>query len=178
MAPYDERVDVHECDCCVLSTLILFEITACLAVTQMRLNFFTRGFNPSVFYWETVVSVRKILCLIIVVFAGTDFLTAILMAMVTALFTALHNYVKPFRLEALNNMEALSLISIFLCASSFAMVNGPKGSQTSAVLTAGQIIFAFTNALMFFVYGTVAFFVMKAARQARKAEKTTSSSTA
>ena len=120
---------------------------------QMRINFFTRGYRLDVFYWEGMTMIRKMLCILVTVFVDTPFLKAIYITMITAVFSAIHNYVGPFRLRILNKMEGISLACLSLISAASSLIYGSEDMGYAASnKMAGSILFVICNVIILGTY--------------------------
>merc|ERR1712097_191276 len=80
------------------------------------------------------------------------------MALVTAFFMLAHTYVYPFKLVILNNMEALTLMCIFLTSAGSAIVHGSSNDafDLESGVTLGAIVFVGANIIAVLTYALVA----------------------
>ncbi|CDW87604.1 UNKNOWN [Stylonychia lemnae] len=100
----------------ILALIILIKIRNNLNRVSIRemYGFLYRGYKVQFYYWEIVITSRKILIIFITVFVGTSFgliAQALIMLIVLILFLVINHQFKPFNTQALNDLETISLVT-------------------------------------------------------------------
>ncbi|CDW88401.1 UNKNOWN [Stylonychia lemnae] len=131
-----------------------------------KFGFLFRGYKKKFFYWEVVITYRKIFLIFIQVFmAQYGFVTqAMLVLLMLIFFMSVNMTRKPFQTTALNELETLSLITSLMtvfCGIFFLVSVETVDITTGEVTGSGQVDLNESNKLLLFfviLLSNIAFF--------------------
>jgi len=108
-----------------VGVVLIFRLKRGAADVEQLFAFLLRGYRPKLWFWEVVVMMRKLITVAIIVFIHDSTLEVYAFMWTIGVFLALHLALRPYEEEVLYNMEALSLLSIYV-TSTLVLLFNPK----------------------------------------------------